>query len=67
MLTSYGVDHAFIYPTVEELEKEETIACKVIYMEEDVMTFNLVALLFAKKYLNKPDEEIVEAMRRIAA
>ena len=67
MLTQYGVDHAFMAPTEEEMNKDETLEGKVLYMQEDEMTFNLVTLLFCKTVLNKSDEEIKKTMVKVVA
>lgn len=67
MLNQYGIDHAFTYPTDVELDEDENLVCKVLYMEEDEITFDLVTLLFCKTVLNKADDKIKESMKKVAA
>lgn len=67
MLTQYGVDHAFMLPTPQDIEEDEEIEGRVLYTEDDEITFDLVVMLFCKTVLNKSDDEIKEAMRSITS
>ena len=67
MLTQYGVDHSFMYATANQMEKDEDVELNVLYMEEDEITFDLVVMLFCKTALKKSDEEIKNAMKKLAA
>ena len=67
MLNMYGVDHIFMELTDEEMAKNDEYVLKVVYLSEEEMTFDLVVLLFAKTVLNRSDEQIKTAMRKVAA
>ena len=67
MLNMYGVDHIFMELTDEEMAKNDEYVLKVVYLAEEEMTFDLVVLLFAKTVLNRSDEQIKTAMRKVAA
>ena len=67
MLNQYGIDHSFMYATAEQMKEDEDAELNVLYMEEDEITFDLVVMLFCKTALNKSDEEIKKAMKKVAA
>ena len=67
MLNMYGVDHIFMELTEEEMDKNDEYVLKVVYLSEAEMTFDLVVLLFAKTVLNRTDEQIKTAMKKMAA
>lgn len=67
MLNMYGVDHIFMELTEEEMAENDNHVLKVVYLSESEMTFDLVALLFCKTVLNRSDEQIKKAMKKVAA
>ena len=67
MLNMYGVDHIFMELTEEEMAENDNHVLKVVYLSESEITFDLVALLFCKTVLNRSDEHIKKAMKKVAA
>lgn len=67
MLTQYGVDHFFAYPTAEDFEADENIELVVYYDSEQEMLYELVVALFCKIELNKSDEAIKKLLKIVAA
>lgn len=63
MLNAYDIPHSISLPyqgDIDELEELGDVELTIFYMEDDEMTFDLVYLLWSKKYRNASDKKIAE-------
>lgn len=67
MLTEYGIDHAFRYPTESEFNETENVEEIVMYFEEDHAAYDLVYLLWVHKVVGISDKKIVKAAAKAFA
>lgn len=67
LLTTYGVAHAFTeaWPGAEGCIDEDEV-CRVLYMDDEYMTFGLVYMLWSKTVREVPDDRILKAFRKVS-